>query len=42
MDGLSRKRWYLFSKDLREVRELVMQIPGEGAVEAPGRGSMRY
>lgn len=32
---------HFFSKDLQEMRESVMQVPGEAAAEAPARGSTR-
>lgn len=39
--GKDLMRRYLSSKDLREVRELVAQMPGGGAAGLPGRGSVR-
>ena len=39
--GKDLMRRYLSSKDLREVRELVAQIPGGGAAGLPGSGSVR-
>lgn len=41
-DRLSRKglgEKVFFSKDLKEVRELAVEVPSEGAVGAAGRGS---
>ena len=32
---------YLFSKGLQEIRGSVVQVPGEGAVAAAGRGGAR-
>lgn len=39
--GKDLVRRYLFSKDLQKMRESVVQVPAEGAGEAPGRCSTR-
>ena len=39
--GKDLVRRYLFSKDLQKMKESVVQVPAEGAGEAPGRGSTR-